>query len=53
MLLVFDLTDRESFNKIKNWLMNIYEKAGENVVIVLVGNKIDLKDEEGVEIVPF
>ena len=52
VLLVFDLTDRDSFEKTKSWLMSIYEKAGKEVVIVLVGNKYDLKNQKGVEVVP-
>ena len=42
ILLVFDLTDSNSFANIRTWLKNIYEKAGRNVVVVLVGNKLDL-----------
>ena len=51
VLLVFDLTDKDTFYKIKNWLNNINEKAGNSVFIVLVGNKCDLKSNEDVEIV--
>ena len=42
IILVFDLTDRDSFANIRVWLKNIFEKAGPNVVICLVGNKMDL-----------
>ena len=42
ILLVFDLTDQNSFANIRTWLKNIYEKAGRNVVVCLVGNKVDL-----------
>jgi len=42
ILLVFDLTDASSFANITTWLKNIYEKAGKNVVVCLVGNKLDL-----------
>ena len=42
IILVFDLTDRGSFDNIRVWLKNIFEKAGKNVVICLVGNKLDL-----------
>ncbi len=51
VLLVFDLTDQETFTKIQNWINSIHSKAGDDVVICLVGNKCDLKDSEGVEIV--
>lgn len=52
VLLVFDLTDPETFNKIKNWLVNIAEKAGSGVLVVLLGNKCDLKDKKDVILVP-
>lgn len=42
IILVFDLTDQESFSSIRNWLKNIYDKAGRNVVVCLLGNKQDL-----------
>ena len=51
ILLVFDLSDFDSFEKIKGWLNNIYEKADRSIVICLVGNKLDLKDTAGVELV--
>ena len=51
VLLVFDLTDRDTFKKIKIWIESIHLKAGEDVVIILVGNKCDLKNCEGVEFV--
>ena len=51
VILVFDLTDRDSFEKTKSWLMSIYEKAGKEVFICLVGNKYDLKGSNGVELV--
>ena len=42
IILVFDLTDKDSFTNIRVWLKNIFEKAGKGVVICLVGNKLDL-----------
>jgi small GTP-binding protein len=42
IILAFDLTDKESFSTIRNWLKNIYEKAGSNVIVCLLGNKLDL-----------
>lgn len=52
VLLVFDLSDRDTFEKVKAWIVSIHEKAGKNVVVCLVGNKLDLKGAEGVDIVP-
>ena len=45
IILVFDLIDRDSFANIRVWLKNIFDKAGKNVVICLVGNKLDLWEE--------
>ena len=42
IILVFDLVDRDSFSNIRVWLKNVFEKAGQNVVICLCGNKLDL-----------
>ena len=51
VMLVFDLTDRETFYKVRGWIGDIKEKAGEKVVICVVGNKLDLKDGDGVDVV--
>ena len=51
VLLVFDLSDRESFVKVKTWLGNIHEKAGSGVLVVLLGNKCDLRTRKDVELV--
>ena len=45
ILLVFDITDRSSFDHIKNWIEKIKEEAPETVIIYLVGNKIDCIDD--------
>jgi Ras-related protein Rab-1A len=43
VVLVFDLTEKESFDNLKNlWIKEVYEKAPENIQIALVGNKSDL-----------
>ena len=41
IIVVYDITDRESFDNIKQWLKEIDKYAHENVNILLVGNKID------------
>jgi len=45
IILVFDLTDENSLNNITKWISEINENA-ENVEIILVGNKTDLKDRK-------
>ena len=41
-LLVFDITDRESFEQLPYWLNCLREHADENLVIALMANKFDL-----------
>ena len=45
IILVYDITDRESFNNINNWLTEVKKHAGANVVKLIVGNKCDLEQE--------
>ena len=45
MFLVFDLTDKSSFDNIKTWLSQIKNASEEGVPIILLGNKKDLVKE--------
>ncbi|KAG6390853.1 hypothetical protein SASPL_148598 [Salvia splendens] len=47
-LIVYDVTDQESFNNVKQWLNEIDRYASENVNKLLVGNKCDLADNRTV-----
>ena len=40
-LLTFDLTDRESFTNIENWLNKVVTESNTDVTYILVGNKSD------------
>ncbi|KAF3972683.1 hypothetical protein CMV_003830 [Castanea mollissima] len=42
IIIVYDVTDQESFNNVKQWLSEIDRYASENVNKLLVGNKSDL-----------
>ena len=44
IVLVFDLTDKSSFDNVKNWLRQIKLNAAEEICTILVGNKCDLTD---------
>ncbi|XP_060195337.1 GTP-binding protein YPTM2-like [Lycium barbarum] len=42
IIVVYDVTDQESFNKVKQWLSEIERYARNNVNKLLIGNKCDL-----------
>ena len=46
ILLIYDVTNKESFLNVKNWIDSIYESLGNHedskYIIILIGNKIDL-----------
>ncbi|XP_059148644.1 ras-related protein Rab-37-like [Physella acuta] len=46
---VFDLSIKSSFDNIQRWLNQVHEYAGENVDIVLVGNKVDLAESRAID----
>ena len=43
--IVYDITNRNSFSNIKIWLDDIQKQCPKTVLLVLVGNKNDLKEE--------
>jgi len=49
ILLVYDVTDEQSFANIRNWIRNIEQHAADNVNKVLIGNKADMAGEKKVE----
>jgi Ras-related protein Rab-1A len=48
IIVVYDVTDAESFNNVKQWLHEIDRYASENVNKLLVGNKSDLTSKRAV-----
>lgn len=46
---MYDITDRESFDNVKQWLSEIDRYACENVNKLLVGNKCDLEAKRQVD----
>lgn len=46
---VYDVTDQDSFNNVKQWLNEIDRYANENVNKLLVGNKSDLVSKKVVD----
>uniref|UniRef100_A0A8V5GQZ8 Ras-related protein Rab-4 n=1 Tax=Melopsittacus undulatus TaxID=13146 RepID=A0A8V5GQZ8_MELUD len=47
-LLVYDITSRETYNALTNWLTDARTLASPNIVIILCGNKKDLDAEREV-----
>lgn len=41
-LLVYDVTDPDSLNKVKVWVKELRKMLGNNVCLSIVGNKVDL-----------
>ncbi|KAH0796026.1 GTP-binding protein YPTM2 [Histomonas meleagridis] len=53
ILLVFDVSKKETLTKTKMWMESITKEANDSVTVALIGNKIDLQrevsPEEGLE----
>ena len=47
-MIVFDVTDRQTFEKSQTWITELNEKAPAQIVLSLVGNKIDLTTDRKV-----
>ncbi|KAJ2504819.1 GTPase Ryh1 [Coemansia sp. RSA 2049] len=43
-LVIYDITNRESFIQTTKWIEDVRAERGDEVIIVLVGNKTDLND---------
>jgi len=49
IIIVYDVTDHESFTNVKTWLAEIHRYASDNVNKLLVGNKSDLTNKKVVD----
>lgn len=50
IILMYDITNSESFDNIINWTRDIRKNASENLIIYLIGNKVDLIDDRKINI---
>ena len=48
VIIIYDITKRETFDRIKNWMQEVEKYAGPNVIKLIVGNKSDLESERKV-----
>ena len=48
VLLIYDISNLQTYENVKNWISQIREEANPNVIIYIVGNKIDLPKEKRV-----
>lgn len=46
IMIVFDMTNKESFQNIQNWMDEIIKYTGKDVLICIGGNKTDLPDQK-------
>ena len=46
IILVFDYTNRSTFENLDNWLYQIKAKFCNDIVVILFGNKIDIEKKE-------
>ena len=49
IMLIYDITNRNTFDNVKKWVNSIKEEVTSKVVIILVGNKIDLDKKRQVQ----
>ncbi|KAH8055433.1 GTPase [Aureococcus anophagefferens] len=47
-LLVYDITDFESFQKVRKWVRELRQIVGQEIAITIAGNKVDLESSRAV-----
>ena len=50
IILMYDITNQESFEAIPEWINSIQEVKGDNFPMILCGNKTDLKDKRKISL---
>jgi Ras-related protein Rab-6A len=49
-IIVYDITNRDSFTNLNKWYDDVRNERGSEVIIVIVGNKTDLKNKRQVSV---
>ncbi|XP_067913541.1 ras-related protein Rab-21-like isoform X1 [Heterodontus francisci] len=49
-ILVYDITDEDSFQKVKNWVKELRKMLGSEICLCIVGNKTDLEKDRNVSV---
>ena len=47
-IIVYDITNRPSFESINKWVQDVRTERGTDVLIIIVGNKVDLEERRTV-----
>ena len=47
-MVVYDITSRKSFENVQNWLQDVHDQSPKTILIILIGNKIDLENKRDV-----
>ncbi len=48
-VLVYDITDEDSFQKVKNWVKELKKMLGADICLAICGNKCDLEKNRTVD----
>ena len=49
-VLVYDITNRETFENCQNWIKELRNQAPDDIIVALAGNKSDLFEKEEVSL---
>uniref|UniRef100_A0A4W5MHZ7 small monomeric GTPase n=1 Tax=Hucho hucho TaxID=62062 RepID=A0A4W5MHZ7_9TELE len=52
-IVVYDITNTDTFTRAKNWVKELQRQASPNIVIALAGNKADLANKRAISVLPF
>jgi GTPase SAR1 family protein len=52
-IVVFDITDSESFSVLQGWVEELKSRGPENITIAVAGNKADLVDKRVILFFPM